>query len=112
MKKEERIRKGYEFKKIFEKGKAYPHQLATVYFLENTKSRPRVGVLTSKRLGKAVFRNRIRRLFKEGFRQIKDKIKDSVDVVIIPRARSKELSLKQISQGLEEVFKKAGVLNV
>jgi len=46
---------------------------------------PRILVITSKKLGGAVQRNRIRRVLYGAFNKIKHKINKNIDIVLFPR---------------------------
>jgi len=63
------LRASQEFQKVYRKGKRYEGTLITAFVLPNNLSHNRFGVTTSRKaLGKAVNRNRARRLLKEAFR--------------------------------------------
>lgn len=63
------LRASQEFQKVYRKGKRYEGTLITAFVLPNKLSHNRFGVTASRKaLGKAVNRNRARRLLKETFR--------------------------------------------
>jgi ribonuclease P protein component len=72
LKKNERLKKNKEFRKIYNKGKSYVHPLIVLYVLPNSLGKNRVGFTVSKRIGNAVQRNRVKRLLKENYRLTKD----------------------------------------
>jgi len=58
--------------------------------------KPRLGVTVSRRVGKAVVRNRIKRAIREWFRQSRENLGDRLDLVVIARASAGELSAREI----------------
>ena len=63
------LRASQEFQKVYRKGKRYEGTLITAFVLPNKLSHNRFGITASRKaLGKAVDRNRARRLLKETFR--------------------------------------------
>ena len=59
------LKKNYEFKRLYNKGKTAVTPYMVVYALKNHKGIRRVGYTVSTKLGKAVVRNRIRRRLRE-----------------------------------------------
>ncbi|HEY5883491.1 MAG TPA: ribonuclease P protein component [Pyrinomonadaceae bacterium] len=63
------LRASQEFQKVYRKGKRYDGTLITAFVLPNKLPHNRFGITASRKaLGKAVNRNRARRLLKETFR--------------------------------------------
>jgi len=60
----------------------------------------RLGIVTTKRIGNAVTRNRTRRLIREAFRRRWMQLPDSVDVVIIAKKKVTEMDSKTIFDDL------------
>ena len=81
------LKKNYEFKRLYNKGKTAVTPYMVVYALKNHKGIRRVGYTVSTKLGKAVVRNRIRRRLREIDRLNADKLKTNVDIVIVARSR-------------------------
>ena len=67
-------------------------------------ARPRLGVTASRRYGKAVIRNQIKRRLREFFRIRQARISPPRDILIIPKSRAQELSFAQIVTELERVL--------
>ena len=108
-KKIERLAKRPEFEKVMDKGKKKRvGRLCIIFSLPNELGRKRLGIITSKKIGNAVARNRAKRKIREIFRQIKHRIEPALDIVIISgkdvvklpyRVIEKELSNALLTQG-------------
>ena len=104
-----RLRKDSDFKNIYRKGKSRATKTLVVYFIKNDLGYTRVGYSISKKVGKAVTRNRIRRLIKENLKDIPD-LKDGYDIIFIGRIPSSESNYKEIGKSVWYLFRKSGVL--
>lgn len=81
----ERLRKSADFRRVYNRRAAASDGLLLVYAAENDEGVTRVGVSVSRKWGKAVRRNRIKRLLREAFRLNKAALPEGVDLVLIPR---------------------------
>ena len=61
--------------------------MLVVYVRSNKLGHPRLGMAVSRKVGKAVLRNRWKRVIREAFRLAQNDL-PSVDVVCLPRGRS------------------------
>jgi ribonuclease P protein component len=68
------------------------------------QSWPRLGVTVSRRFGKAVVRNRMKRMLREFFRRYQVDIVPAQDIVIIPKAGAETLSFFQMAAELGRVL--------
>lgn len=95
-----KIRRGPEFKKVLSKGKKNRNRYFTLHFLSGEESRTRLGIIASKRIGNAVFRNRAKRLLREVFRRQYPKLPAGTDFVAVARRPIARAEMKEV----EKVF--------
>ena len=75
MKKTIMIKKNYEFKHLFSKGKFYYGEYIHMYIKETNQDTNKLGIAVSKKQGKAVKRNHIKRLIRENYKNLEMKMK-------------------------------------
>ncbi|MDY6953492.1 MAG: ribonuclease P protein component, partial [Thermodesulfobacteriota bacterium] len=105
LKKAERILKRDDFKRLFQCGKKIHRDHFVVYYCRNSLGILRMGVTVSKRVGRAVIRNRIKRLVRESFRLNKALCDHACDMNIIAKTGAAELSFQETDQALGNIFK-------
>ena len=84
--------------------------LANWQFLP-TNSFSRLGVVTSKRIGKAVIRNRARRMIRECFRLHKYEFINKIDLILIARKSIAKYSFHEVEKDFIELLKKSDLLS-
>lgn len=101
-----------DFKAVYAKGRTFVHRLAVLKVLSKPAGQPsRYGFSTSSKLGKAVVRNRAKRLFRESVRLLDGRLKQSgYDVVLIARPPVCGLKLPEVRSAVEELFRKSRLL--
>ena len=111
MKKTVMIKRKYEFKILFSRGKiAYGTNL-TMYILKNKLNVNKLGIAVGKKSGKAVERNRIKRLIKENYRLSEECIKCGYNILISvnKKCEIKHMDFYKIQKELQRLLKKSEI---
>jgi ribonuclease P protein component len=94
--KDERIRNKKDFLVIKEKGKRVVTDNFVIYIHKNSLGINRVGIIVLKIIGKAVKRNRVKRLLREFFRLNKWKFEEGFDILFIAKKGAEKLKYSDI----------------
>ena len=106
------IKKNYEFKNLFSKGKFFHGEYIHVYVLKNNCNFNKFGIAVSKKQGKAVKRNHFKRLVRENYKILEPKIKEGYSVLFVGNKNKdiSETNYYNIKENMEFALKKAGIL--
>lgn len=108
-----KVQKNSDFRIIYNRGKSYSNSLFVMYVNRNYKlsSKSRLGISVSKKVGKSVTRNRVRRLVYEIYRLNVNKIKVGYDIVFIARVNSKNKEYVDVEKSILNLLKKGSLIN-
>lgn len=108
--KTERLTKNKEFRRIFREGKSFSNQYLTIYIYQRPPTEGnqiRLGLVVSRKLGKAVKRNKLKRRLREFFRLHKHLLKPSLDIIFLPRNQAVNCNFQELKKSVLSIFKRA-----
>ena len=105
------IKRRYEFKILFSKGKIAYGKNLTMYSLKNKINYNKLGIAVGKQSGRAVDRNKIKRLIRENYRLSEDNIKCGYNILISVNKKSeiKNIDFYDVKNELEKLLKKSEI---
>jgi ribonuclease P protein component len=109
--KTERLQHGHQFRHAYDHGRKFIGRLVVVYVVDDPSTSRALGVVTSRKIGGAVARNRARRLLREAYRLNKQKLKTNLQIVMIARNAINGKCLQDVDAEVLRLFGAAGFLN-
>ncbi len=100
----QRLKKNADFQKLFKKGKRVFSRTLTVIYTP-AREKTVMGIALSKKHGKAVKRNRIKRLIRAAFSNNFQKLNGTYSLVVLPKI-CEEYSYAEIEKGLTACFRR------
>ncbi|MCR5089782.1 MAG: ribonuclease P protein component [Oscillospiraceae bacterium] len=82
------IKLNSDFRRVYARGKSAVSPTVVVYCRRNRLDHNRFGFTVSKKLGKAVVRNRVRRRFREIVRLNGEELQTGYDLILVARGRA------------------------
>lgn len=106
-----RVKQGRDFSRIREQGQ----RLVNGCLIANWRALPpespiRLGVITSRKIGNAVVRNRARRLMREVFRVHQHDLAQPIELILVARASIAGKGLDSVEKDFLKTLRKAGLL--
>ncbi|MEW5783621.1 MAG: ribonuclease P protein component [Bacillota bacterium] len=95
-----RIRKNWEFKRVYRYGKTLVSRHVVIYFYANKTDDNRLGFSISKKIGKSVERHRIKRIYREAFRSVENRLKKGFDYILVARKPIVEMNYHKAREEL------------
>ncbi len=105
-----KLKENRDFRRAYNRGKAFVNPFAVVYINKNRTGEVRLGITAGKKIGKAVRRNRAKRVITAAFRSVLPEIRDGLDFVIVARTRILNVKSTVFASVLEKTLKTAGAL--
>lgn len=106
-----KIQKNHDFRVVYNRGKAVSNKLFVIYIYKNRRNiNNRLGISISKKVGKSVIRNKIRRRIYEVYRLNQENLKSGYDIVFIARVGAKNRKYEDIEKSILSLFKKGMIM--
>ena len=109
MQRQFRLRRSADFDRVRAEGRRWQQGLLAISVAPNDLSHNRFGFVTSRRLGGAVVRNRVRRVLREVVRQSQHALKPGFDITIVARNEIVGQPYSNVRLALEGLLKRAGL---
>lgn len=106
-----RLARQFEFRRLYRAGHRKSNKYLTVYTCPANGRRGKVGIVAGKRLGKAVERNRIRRILREAIRTNQHGITEKKDLAIVVKPPALELPRHELVGRLLELLRKSEAID-
>ena len=110
MKRRFRLTQSADFKRVRQFGKSYPHPLIVLVIVPNGLGNNRFAVIAGRTVGKAVKRNRAKRLIRAALDTIHPSLKTGWDILVIARRAMLGANLDQIQDTLRLLCYRAKLL--
>lgn len=110
MKKTETITENKIFTRLYAKGKNTVTGTVAIYFKKNNLGVNRLGLTSTKKIGCAVKRNRARRVIREAYRLLEERMNAGYDIVIVARTKATAVPMFAVKRDLERSMVSCGIL--
>lgn len=105
-----RLTQPADYARMRKAGKAYRHRLLLLSVLPNQLAHNRYGLVTGKRLGGAVVRNRVKRHLREALRLRHPDLVAGYDLVLVAHPALVGQPFSALQQAVDDLLRQAGLL--
>lgn len=104
------LKRNKEFRYVYKTGKSIPSKCLVIVFRKSNSKLPKIGFSVSKKIGKSVIRNRVKRRLREAFSPLLPRIKPGSNIIFVAREPILYESFLGIAENVESLLNKAGLL--
>jgi ribonuclease P protein component len=99
-----------DYQRIYRRGRSLVSPVLVTYALKNKNNNLRIGITTSKKVGKAVRRNRSRRVIRAAFSHISADLCAPYDIIFVARTRTSYVKSTEVERYMREHLKMLGIV--
>lgn len=104
------LRNQRDFNRVYKRGKSKGSRFVVVLYKRNNLDFTRTAFVSSKKVGNSVQRSRARRLMREAYRSISDKVKKGYDVIFVARNTITDSKEKEVEKTLYKTMQACDLL--
>ena len=104
MKKYEVVKTHQEFNDVIKKGQSIKNSFYNIYIRKNNYTYPRFGIAVGKKLGNAVFRNKMKRRLRMILTSQKKEFSNGYDYIIIMKEKTKIANYHELEKMLNDLL--------
>jgi len=104
------LKLNHVFRKLYNRGNSSVTKHLVLYTRPNRLGENRIGVTVSKKMGKAVVRNRVRRRLREIYRINEEQFLPGYDIVVVARNRAVDADFQDLQTAYLCAARKLGLL--
>ncbi len=99
-----------DFQRIYRRGKSCVSPGLVTYVLKNKNNNLRIGITTSKKVGKAVKRNRSRRVIRAAFSHLSVDTEQPYDIIFVARTKTCYLKSYEVERYMNDHLRSLGII--
>lgn len=107
----ERLRRRKDFERVYREGSKRVGQAFICYTVRHEGQGRRFGCAVSRRVGRAVTRNRVKRYLREIYRTHRPQIPADLHLVVVARPAAAEMNYDQCRDAVQALLRGAGILH-
>lgn len=101
-----RMKKNSQFNYIFRKGNSLKVNKLLMFYSKSKSNKPKIGIVVSKKIGKSVTRNHIKRLLREAIRLNLSYFNKSFSYIFVARSGIEKLTFPEITTNILNLLDK------
>jgi len=107
----ERLRRKKDFLSIYEQGRRRRGANFACYVVRREGQGRKFGIAVSRKIGKAVARNRVKRYVREFYRLHRGQIPEDIHLVLVAQPGASQLNYRQCHDAIRRLLQEEGVLD-
>ncbi len=105
-----RMKRNTQFTYVFKKGQAFKGKHLMLIVAPKKYKTAKIGLVVTKKIGKSVVRNRIKRLIRESVRKYVPNLSPAYDLIVVARQGIECATFEEINKTILELLRKSNAL--